>query len=53
MSGPALAGSVAKGDDFTTRTTPSEPGLSEMESKIYYYGLHSKARLVARTGSAP
>lgn len=52
ISGPTLP--RATGDDFTTRTTPSEPPhLSETESRLYYYGLHSKARLIARTGSTP
>jgi len=40
-------------DDFTMRTTPEPPHLSETESRLYYYGLPSEVRLIARTGSTP
>jgi hypothetical protein len=54
MPGPTLGDPVATGDDFTTGTTPSSPPhLSDTEARLYYYGLHSKPVLVARTGSTP
>jgi hypothetical protein len=52
MSGPTLGDPVATRDDFTTRTTPSSPPhLFDTEARLYYYGLHSKPVIVARTGS--
>ena len=50
MSGP-LGDPVATGDDFTSRTTPSPPHITDTEARLYYHGPPAKPLLVARTGS--